>query len=218
MYLWSVAQCSLQSNLVTNRRTLDTKPERNSLEGFEIAQDIEGDQALGERGRPLAGTKQRCFMARISHSCAHLLKQLILRKENLFGLDLVTCPPVWEGGIIGVLWRKLPTQAAILLPKGKVTRWWKGNKEQVFVTHLPCGVAQCILALNVLCRERTYTTICELAIFHIYCFLCNVCYPQEWLVLLQMPFIFDWIPPMIYIIVSQSFNRFISRISQILKY
>lgn len=186
--MWIVAHCSLHSILVTNR-ILDTKPEWNSLEGFEVAQDVEGDQALGERGHLLAGTKQRCFMAQISHSCAHLLEQLILRRENLFSLDLLTCPPVREGGIIWVLWWKIPTQAAILLPKGKVTRWWWGNKEQAFITHLPCGLAQCILALNVLCRKRTYTAICSLAIFHIHC-LCNVCYPQMGLVLLEMPFNF----------------------------
>lgn len=49
------------------------------------------------------------------------------------------------------------------------------------------GVSQCTLALNILCRKETYTTTRSLAIFHVCCFLRNIDYTQERLVVLQIP-------------------------------
>lgn len=70
------------------------------------AQNVQGNlnhQTLQVRGSPLVGIEQWYSRAPILYPCVHLLKQPILRREKLIGLDLVTCPLIWEGDITWAL-------------------------------------------------------------------------------------------------------------------
>lgn len=173
---------------------------------------------FGMEGTPINGNKavmlyETNFFFILGFICS---KRHILRRENQTGLDLVMYLPHWERPMPWSMMENLSASYHLASQRKSGKRWW-GNKQQAFTTHRLFGVSQCTWALIILFREETCLSTWNLDIFYMYylfplgetCVLSNILW-KCWLTSLgHHTLILDWIPPMLCITISLSFDRII---------